>query len=249
MILSLNASKKIIFLFLLLFPPGLFAQRGILTGNVFDNKKRSVILRGARVLNLETKKLVFTNQEGHYAIAAKKGDLISISYVGYKTDTIYLTNLLIKNVYLTPDTISLKGVAITGVKISSYLNNLGNPDNKAPARLEEMDKSRGGIRLNLGYGKYRRNQAKVQKLEEEERYQQEISDNFNENFVKSLIKFEGTKEDFDYFMAMYRPMVEEVKAQRPFNYELYTAEAYNRWKALPPEKRKLPPLPKIKANN
>lgn len=241
-------SRKIIALLIFFFPMALKAQEGMLTGNVFDNNNRATALEGATVRNLATKRLSITDKDGHYALPAKKGDLISVSQVGYKTDTIYLINLLVKNIYLTQEVNTLKAVDITQAKIAPELSNLGNPDGKGPVRQMDMDKSRGGLRLNLGYGKYRKNQAKIDALEEEERYNEEISLNFTETYVKNLTKFEGTKQELKDFVALYRPTVAEVKAQRPFNYEYHAARAYSEWKSLPPSKRKLPPLPKIKTD-
>jgi hypothetical protein len=110
-----------------------------------------------------------------------------------------------------------------------------------------MSKERGGVRLNLGYGKWRKEQAKIQELEENDKIQQEISRNFTEEAAKNLLKFTGP--DVKDFLSLYRPTVDQVKADKPFNYTYYMATAYRAWQRLPVDQRKLPPLPKLKGNN
>lgn len=230
--------KKLIVFLTLLCPISLLAQNNTLTGNVYDNNSRTTTLQGATVKNLNSKNMAIADKDGHFAIAAKVGDLITFGMVGYYTDTVYLTNLFPKNIYLRLAVNSLNTVEVTQTKVSPYLN--AKDADATPARRVDYAKERGGLRLNLGYGKYRRQQAKVQELEEYDKYQEEISKNFTEEAVKELVKFQGP--GIKDFIVMYRPTVNEVKAERPFNYAYYTAKAYQSWLKLSPEQRKLPSL-------
>jgi len=218
----------------------LSAQSAI-TGNIYDDKDRSLLLEGVTVRNLSTKGLTLTDKDGHFALSASKGDLISFALMGYETDTVYLVNLFPRNVYLRPGAQTLRPVNIMGAKISPYLD-VRDPA-ATPARQFDYSKERGGLRLNLGYGKYRRMQQKEQELEEADHYNEEISRNFTPEMVKKLLRIDG--EDLKNFMQMYRPTVSMVQAERPFNYEYYTATSYRAWQALPPEQRKLPSLKQV----
>lgn len=238
--------KRIILLLLIVSPFQLLAQN-FLTGNIFDNDNRATSLEGAAIKNLTTKAFTLSDKDGHFAITAKIGDLISFGMAGFKTDTVYLVNLFPRNVYLRLEVNSLKTVDINGIKTSPYLGNLGNPDNKPPVKSLDYAKEKGGLRLNLGYGKWRKEQFKIQELEENDRFEQEISKNFNAETVKELLKFEGP--EVKDFLSLYRPTVAQVKAERPFNYSYYTATAYRAWLKLPADQRKLPPLPKLKVGN
>lgn len=235
--------RKVLFSFLLLIPTLLSAQSA-LTGNIFDNTNRSVSLEGAIVKNITKNIVTLTDKDGHFVVSAKIGDLVSFGMVGYQTDTVYLTNLFPKNVYLRVVVNNLNTVNIIGTKISPYLD-LKNP-NAMPSRQVDYAKERGGLRLNLGYGKFKRQRVKVQELEEYDQYNEEISKNFTEVFVKKLLKIDST--DLKNFMQMYRPTVNQIKAERPFNYEFYTAQCYSAWIKLPPGQRKLPSLLKLKEN-
>jgi hypothetical protein len=239
--------KKIALFILLAFPFTVLAQENALTGNVFDNTNRSLLIEGATIKNLRTKTVVITDKDGHFAIGAKKSDLISIGMVGYETDTIYLVNLFPKNIFLLPSVNALKGVDVTATKISPYLGDVKNPDAQ-PARAVDYNKNRGGVRFGLGYGKLRKEREKVEKLEENERIQDAITQKFTAAYIKGLVKFEGTAQDLKDFMELFRPTVLQVKADEAFNYDYYTAKAYQSWLRLPVSQRKLPPLPKLKGN-
>lgn len=235
--------KRLFFIFITLIPALSHAQ-GVLTGNIFDNNNRSVLIEGAIVKNLSSKAVALTGKDGHFAISAKVGDLMSFGLVGYETDTVYLTNLFPRNVYLRVAVNNLNAVNVVGVKLSPFLD-LKDP-NAMPSRQVDYSKERGGLRLNLGYNKFRRQQQKVQELEEYDQFNEEISKNFSVDYVKKLLKIDG--EDLKNFMEMYRPTVSLIKTERPFNYELYIAQSYSTWVKLPPNQRKLPSLLKTKGN-
>ncbi|MFI5450835.1 hypothetical protein ACHMWN_01650 [Pedobacter sp. UC225_61] len=239
--------KKLILILLLIAPIKIWAQNNILTGNIFDNDNRATSLEGASIKNLSTKALVLTDKNGNFAIPAKIGDLISFGMVGYQTDTVYLTNLFPKNIYLRVQVNNLNAVDINSTKMSPMLGNLGNPDNKPPTRQLDYSKEKGGLRLNLGYGKWRKEKLKIQELTEQENYQEEITKNFNEQTIKNALKFEGA--DIKNFIDLFRPTVDQIKAERPFNYSYYIVKSYHAWLKLPLDQRKLPPLIKPKTFN
>lgn len=237
--------KKLYLLVLLLLPFFALAQNTYMTGNVFDNDQRTTALQGVSVRNLTTKALVVTDKDGHYAIPAKNGDLISYGLIGYQTDTVYLVNLFPKNIYLRAVVNTLNPVNITTAKVSPYLDTK-DPE-AAPARQVDYSKNRGGLRLGLGYGKWRKQQAKEQELEEAADINEEISKNFNREVIQKLVNYK--EKDLDDYIGLYRPTVEQIKkAEKPFDYTYYIATTFNEWKKLPAEERKLPPLPKLKAN-
>lgn len=217
----------------------------MVTGNVFDNANRTLSIEGATVRNLKTKNLVLTDRDGHFMLKAKKGDLITISMVGYQADTIYLVNIFPKNIYLVPAVNQLKGVAVEATKVSPYLGDVKDP-NAQKSRMINIDKRRGGVRLALGYGKMKREREKVAKLEAEQEEIEAINQKFTAAYIKELVKFKGTDQELKDFIALYKPTVAQVKAEDPFNYDYYTAEAYHSWLRLPKEQRKLSPLLKLK---
>lgn len=235
--------KKLYLLCLLLLPVFVCAQNTYITGNIFDNDQRSLVLQGVSVRNLSTKALVVTDKDGRFAVPAKAGDLISFGMLGYQTDTVYLTNLFAKNVYLRAAVNNLNPVNITSTKISPFLD---TKDHEATAaRQVDYSKNKGGLRLGLGYGKWRRQQAKEQELEEAADFNEEISKNFNKEVIQKLVNYK--EKDLEDYIGLYRPTVEQVKTERPFNYTYYIATTFYEWKKLPDDARKMPALPKLKA--
>jgi len=244
--------KLIIFLFFAL-PAGVIAQT-VTTGTVFDYSKKTISLPGVSVRNINSKKTTSTNREGKYTIAATVGDLIEFSAVGYHTDTLYLTNLLNRTIYLPVKSNSLADVDVRGVRMNSQITDAKDPlaekytllNTGGNLNRKRMTDKVGGLSLNLGYGKYKRQQRKEAELEEKDMYLEEIDANFSEKAVTDLTKLQG--EDLKNFMIIYRPSVEQIKAERPYRYNYYISRAFVAWQKLTPQQKKLHDLPKLKVN-
>ena len=244
---------KLIIFFLLALPFGVFAQT-VTTGTVFDYSKKTTSLPGVSVRNLNSKKTTITSREGKYTIPATVGDLIEFSAVGYHTDTLYLTNLLNRTIYLPVKSNSLADVDVRGVRMNSQITDAKDPlaekytllNTGGNLQRKRMTDKVGGLNLNLGYGKYKRQQRKEAELEEKDMYLEEIDANFSEKAVTELTKLQG--EELKNFMVIYRPSIESVKAERPYRYDYYISRAFVAWQKLTPQQKKLQDLPKLKVN-
>jgi hypothetical protein len=235
--------KKIL-LMLLLLPIQLLAQSPI-NGRVFDFENR-LPLAQVTVENLNNKQSTKTAATGNFNLQASLGDVLTFSLKGYHTDTLYLTTLRAVAVYLPNSSISLSEVKIQSAKISPYLEveNI-NAGIKPVKRIEgdglqgkKNNDRAGGVILNLGFDKLKAQREKEQKLTEDEGYENEIRINFNERTVGELVKLKG--QELKDFITIFQPSVQRVKADAPFNYTLYIAQAYQAWLKLPPEQRKAP---------
>jgi len=245
----MNMLKRLVIVLLLTIPLYTFAQTGI-SGGVFDYGNKSFPLQKVTVRNLNNQKVVLTGAAGQFTITANKGDLLEFSLPGYHTDTLYLTNLQAKTVYLPTQATDLRQVNVRGARLSKDLQ-LKDPNAPKFHRVDGIpprgNTSRaGGIGLAFGSGKDKRERAKVKALEETSSYETEINQYFNEEHVGALIKLQG--QELKDFIALYRPSVARVKSEDPFNYDFYIAQAYQTWLKLPPEGRKLPPVPTLKKN-
>lgn len=232
-----------------------YAQKTVVTGAVYDDANKSVELPGVTVQNLNTKAISMTNNKGRFTIAAKVGDLLSFSYVGFQTDTLFLTNLLTKIVYLPHANFVLGQVDIESTRINKEVSQakdelaetytrFGTGGNLA--RKRNNDKV-GGLQLNLGYGKYRRNQLKEAELRKREQLYEEIDRNFNENAIQKLIDLKG--KELKAYMVNYRPTADQVQEQEPFNYTLYIVRTYTEWTKMSPEQKKALELPDLRLQN
>ncbi|MEJ7557569.1 MAG: hypothetical protein WKF66_04625 [Pedobacter sp.] len=237
-----------LFLLILLSPLKNIAQETI-SGHVYDYEKKTAPLEGVVVKNLKTGKKLQTPASGRFTIAAAKGDLLEFSKFGYHSDTLFLTNLADRRIYLPVRANELNEVNILGAKVNSAVY-YKDPEAKEFKRFETDDlrgkknnDRAGGLKFNLGYGKYRSQLNKRKQLEEKEGYEEEINSNFNERIISSLIKLQG--EELKTFIYLYKPAALLVSAERPFNYNGYIVKAYNTWLKLKPEERKMPPMPKL----
>lgn len=241
--------KRLVIVFLLSIPIYTFAQTGI-TGGVFDYDNKSFPLQKVNVRNINTSRTTVTGAAGQFTILASKGDLLEFSLPGYHTDTLYLTNMESKTIYLPTQSTALKQVNIKGAKVSDDLN-VVDPNAKTSKRITGIqptgNNSRaGGVGLSFG-DDGRKERAKVAALDERANYEEEISRNFSAEHISDLIKIKG--QELKDFMNMFRPSVIKVKSDSPFNYDYYIAQAYQTWLKLPPEGRKLAPVPAGKSSN
>ncbi|RZL15242.1 MAG: carboxypeptidase regulatory-like domain-containing protein [Pedobacter sp.] len=242
--------KRLFLLLALLVSAGYLHAQSSVTGNVFDFDNKTAPLNKVTVRNLTSHLFTQTNEKGSYTIPARSGDLLEFTLVGYETDTLFLINLKPVTKFMTARTNNIEQVDISRTKVSPFLN-LKDPEARPYRRLatndlhnKENGDRAGGVNLSLGYGKYRREQAKLAELNEAEKYDQEIRENYNEKVISGLVKLSG--QDLKDFMDMYLPTVFQIKATRPFNYAYYIASAYHSWLQLSPEQRRLQQLPKLK---
>ncbi|MEJ2904422.1 hypothetical protein [Pedobacter panaciterrae] len=243
--------KKLLFALILMAPLSLWAQ-DVVSGTVYDFEIKTLPLQEVNVKNFNNNQSTKTKASGNFSLAAKIGDVLEFSLNGYHKDTLYLTNLSPKTVFLPGSSTSLKEVKILSAKINPTIL-APDPEAKEFKRVEADDykgkpnvSRAGGLKLNLGYGKYKEQQAKVKDLEEKDQYENEIKSVFTEAYVSDLVKLKG--QELKDFMTMYRPPVATVQSNRPFDYKYYTVQAYHKWLKLPPSQRKPPQVPRLKKN-
>ena len=105
--------KKTIFLILcLLCSIGAIAQTKSITGVVTDGTGESVI--GASVVEVGTTNGTITNLDGKFSLTIATGAKFTVSYIGYKPQTITVSAANTYNVVLKEDTEVLDEVVITG---------------------------------------------------------------------------------------------------------------------------------------
>lgn len=238
-------------LILLLTIPLFVRAQTVATGTVYDYSKKYLPIPGVVVRNLSTNSATITSNQGKFTIKANVGNLLEFSLLGYHTDTLYLANLLKKEIYLPVQSNSLSDINVTGARLNKTLSNLRDSTAEKPTLMgtggnlqrKGMNDKVGGLSLNLGFGRYRRQQLTEQRIEKKERYLDQVTEYFNPRTISEYIKL--TDKEMKDFMVLYRPTVERVMAEQPFNYTLYIARSIAAWKKLSPAERKLKDLPKI----
>ena len=100
-----------------------------ITGTV--SNENSTPLPGVNILNKSTNSGTQTDFDGKYSIKAEKGDLLTFSFIGYKTKEIKVKDKKVINVSLEPDNVSL---------------------NEEVVAVSETIRIRGTSSLQTGYG-------------------------------------------------------------------------------------------------
>lgn len=106
--------RSIIFVWMMVLASAVSGQSVTLRGEVIDLRSEER-LKHATVLNLQSKQSVLTDHQGEFVIAGAENDSITISAVGYLTDTvvIFSANKFV-SVQLKPLTKALEEVVISG---------------------------------------------------------------------------------------------------------------------------------------
>lgn len=114
------AKHKLYLLLLLLIPAITYAFAGQqtplnVTGKVVDITGEPLI--GVSVAVKGTTNGTITDFDGHFSVQASKGDILEISYIGYATQTITVTDEKPLNVTMKEDTQTLDEVVVTALGI------------------------------------------------------------------------------------------------------------------------------------
>lgn len=87
-------------------------QQKKITGQVLDSTGETIIGANIRVKGKSTGTI--TDIDGNFSINAKNGDILLISYIGYKTKEVQINNASQLNITLSPDTEILDEVIVVG---------------------------------------------------------------------------------------------------------------------------------------
>ncbi len=230
--------------YLFVFSAFLFAQHVAfaqmpLTGKVYELHTH-VVLPQIKVRNTNTKDNTQTNASGIFTIKAKPGDILILEAFNYKPDTVVVVNARYIEVYLEPQNNALKEVEIKNT-VTNKLGDLRDTTmhNQAAVYQRNVDGSAmGGIAIRFGYGK-----SKKEKRDEQLAYNttatKQIDQSFSADNVSKYIPLRG--DELKQFVALYRPTIKQYKAPN-FDLTFYINDCYKKFKALPPDQRKLAPL-------
>lgn len=107
-----NTSPVLFALLAVLFPCSLFAQSLTVTGVVFAEGEPDPVI-GANVMVKGTTNGTITDLDGNFSLQAKAGDVLLISYMGYKSQEVKATASPMR-ITLKPDNVMLEEVVAVG---------------------------------------------------------------------------------------------------------------------------------------
>jgi len=226
---------------LVLYATTLQAQT-IFKGRVLENKTR-VTLRGVIVENSRNSLKTITGNDGRFSIAAKTGDLLILKSFGYQADTVLLTDLHDREIFMEPRGTELNQVTITDKSIDTVQASKNmkyfDPQFHGQTMVYHRDDKHnfdGGIILRMHYFKGDENKKKrALKKEQQRMLSEEISAIFTAVNISHYIPLKGT--DLDNFLLIYTPAI-QVYNKKAFNLLAYLNTSYKTWLNLTADERK-----------
>jgi len=214
----------------------------VFNGRVLENKTR-ISLRGVIVENLGNKLKAITGDDGRFSIAAKAGDLLLLRSFGYQTDTVLLTDMHDREIFIEPRRNELNQVTITDSSIHSTqaAENMKyyDPQFHGQTIVYHRDKEKnfdGGIILRMHYFKGDENKKKKAEEKAHQRIlSEEISAIFTADNISHYLPLKGA--DLDNFLLLYTPDI-KVYNSKGFNLLAYLNTSYKAFSTLTPSQRK-----------
>ncbi|RPD41012.1 hypothetical protein [Chitinophaga barathri] len=176
-----------------------------------------LVLYPATIRNKASGARVFSDQGGYYRIGADKGDEIVISFIGYVSDSVVVTNVAgtqMYNVRLRMKERFLPQVEVSGKWNPYQLDSIARYEEFRPF-LEEKNytlvdttkRSSGGFGLTFSPftrgSRQQKDLRKFKKLYEENEVQQYIDYRYSKSFVSRVTGFTG--DTLLQFMRVYTP--------------------------------------------
>lgn len=104
--------RKVLFALCMLLSVSAFAQQRVLTGKVTDNKGET--LPGVNIMIKGTPNGTATDFDGSYTLKVTSGNVLEFSFMGYKPQTITITDQTVLNVVMEEDMEQLEEVVVIG---------------------------------------------------------------------------------------------------------------------------------------
>ncbi|MGZ3873929.1 MAG: hypothetical protein ACXVJD_13485 [Mucilaginibacter sp.] len=216
--------------------------QSVFSGRVLESKTR-IALRAIRVENLNNKRLTITDDKGQFSIAAKVGDLLVLTGFAYQPDTLLITDMHDREVFLAPKINLLNQVTITDTsgraKANANAVQLYDPQFHGQAVVYKRDENlnyTGGIAIRLHYWtKDEHKKRKAQQSAKEREISEHISAVFSPLNISRYVPLKGL--DMDNFLLLYTPDVKEYTDKR-FELLPYLNACYQNWLTLSEDQRK-----------
>ncbi|ASU33403.1 peptidase associated/transthyretin-like domain-containing protein [Mucilaginibacter xinganensis] len=216
--------------------------QSVFSGRVLEHKTR-IPLVSVRIQNLSNGLKTISLKDGQFAIAAKTGDLIVFNTFSYQPDTVLITDMHAREIFMEPKSTMLNQVTITDTSGRAKANANAvqhyDPDFHGQTVVYQRDAKgyyKGGIAIRLHYWtKDDHKKCKAAQSAKEREISEQISSVFTAMNIGNYVPLKG--EDLDNFLLLYTPDVKEYTDKR-FELVPYLNACYVNWQTLTPEQRK-----------
>jgi len=216
--------------------------QSVFSGRVLEYKTR-IPLPSVRIQNLTNGLKTISLKDGQFGIAAKPGDLVVFIIFAYQPDTVLITDMHAREIFMTPKTNMLNQVNITDSSGRAVANASAvphyDPMFHGQAVVYQRDANLnpvGGIAIRLHYWtKDEKQKRKAAQSAKEREISEHISAVFTPLNVSNYVPLKGP--DMDDFLMLYTPDVKEY-TDKKFDLVPYLNACYQNWQTLTPEQRK-----------
>jgi hypothetical protein len=216
----------------------LWANGQSIKGKVFEKGTR-IALTDIQVQNINNKQLAITDDNGKYAILAKVGDILVFTGFSYQTDTVLVTDLHQREVFLLPKNHLLNEVNVNLMAGPSTFK-FYDPQFHGQTMVYQRDNNgnyKGGIILRFWYWKKdEKERARREKIVEDGKTREKIANLFNAATIGKYVPLQG--DEMNSFIELYTPDV-KVYMSNDFNLANYLNDCYKKFLKLPADKKHL----------
>jgi hypothetical protein len=185
------------------------------------------------VHDTNNKQVALADKNGRFEIKSDLNHLIIFDSPGYISDSVFIINARPLTIELRPIGIALMQVDINATNKRTFDPRVEYPDVYRKSKVYVMSPSTWFSKE----GKDARRMKRYFDNEERERY---VDKYYTARYVGTLVPLKGL--ELQNFMAIYRPTYAYVKNNNGPTLAMYINDSYQKYKALPPEKRHLQDL-------
>jgi hypothetical protein len=213
---------------LLFIAAGSVHAQDLLKGEVRERGNNQKI-SNAFIHDINSNAMTLVDQNGNFAIRSATGHTLIITSPGYVTDTLFVTDMTLKKITMTVQSIALKQVNITDTR-KAFDPREEYPDVYQKSKVYILSPS-------SWFGKEAHDARRLRRYFEMEQEQQKVDEAFNEGYVSSIIPLKG--QELEDFMTLYRPSYKFIINNNRVSMAVYINDCYKKFEALPPDKRTL----------
>ncbi|MHB8208777.1 MAG: hypothetical protein ACYDDY_15390 [Mucilaginibacter sp.] len=210
--------------------------QGNIKGRIFENTTR-IELADIEVRNLKTNEFTLTDDKGKFSIAAKPGDILTFHGFAYNPDTLLLTDMHDREVFLVPQLRTLVEVKVITDSTKNF-NTYYDPEFHGQTVVYSRDANlnyTGGItiRFHVSQIDKHRREKRAKKLKEQTELD-EVIRIFRPANIARFVPLKGM--DMTDFLILYTPTI-KVYFAPGFDLPIYLSDCYKKFVKLPEDKK------------
>jgi len=253
--------KILLFIVLLTFPVTVQSQiKSLVKGKILDAANDKPI-ENVNIVNLNQVNGTITNESGEFEIQAKTNDTIHLSYLGYKSIKVRVTNDWINfgnrtTIKLTELALALEEVVVNKLKLTGYLEidikqvpiqkNVRYSISGLNTGYESSPKSPTMVTKVLGaifnpanflyniFGKKTREMRNLRKIKEQDEIRDILSSRFDREMLTALLKVD--KNDLELLVSECNYSIDFIKTANDLQILDAISECYEEYKILSRER-------------